>query len=339
MSQDKSDPIRTKVTELIGEASMLNQAVVGVFDSDRAMEIVDKILKVCGRESVEPNFVESRLKEVRETIALLKQDYEMRKGEGTSDPIVNAVEGLTGVVNELFAFMVQIRELQFGSDPGGTVPPGGCLMDLIRRTEDLEVRVRRSEWNIPVLDHLKLKADRDGIVQSDGGGENFRQLVSNIRSKPGLDVSDERDRALLWAADQFEAQAPPIVRGTLKRIDDRSDDISPEFQKVIDEVATLKLSEAEAIWRDLNHADTQNSADCFAAAVRAAVGLQSDLKHVIEAASDESEQAEKLRNALHQVSDVLDAVKDARMGGNRIKEQSHLREAQAIAARALLGTP
>ncbi len=341
MIQDKKeDPtIRETVTGLIGEASMLNldfpksQAVVGVFDSERAMEIVDKILKVCGRDRVDAQYLEGKLKEIKDVLGQAKKRELDNDPSEDYTPALTALDGIHGLVGEMFEFMIQIRELQFGSDPGGTIPPGRSLMAMHHRIEDLEVCIRRSEGYVPVLDHLNLS--REGIVQDDGGGENFRQLVSNIRAKPGLDVSDERDRALLWAAEQFEVRSLPVVRGTLKRVDDRSEDISVEFQKVIDEVATLKLSEAEAIWKDFNHADAQNSADCFAAAVKAAVGLQSDLKHVVEAASNESEEAEKLREALHRVSDALEAVQAAKLARNPITEQGHLRDAIAVTAKAL----
>ncbi len=294
MIQDKEDSVRTKVTELIGEASMLNldfpksQAVVGVFDSERAMEIVDKILKVCGKDGVEAQYLEGKLKEIKDVLGQAKKFELIENPSDDYTPALIALDGIHGLVDEMFKFMVQIRELQFGSDPGGTVPPGGCLMDLIRRTEDLEVRMRRSEWHTPVLDHLKLSWSKS--VQDDGGGENFRQLVSNIRAKPGLDVSDERDRALLWAAEQFEAlpNLPiEIAGGRLKRVDDRSDDISPEFQKVLDEIETLKLSEAEAIWKTAkgegDDVDASFPLHAFLSAIKAALSLQENLAAVVAA--------------------------------------------------------
>lgn len=284
--------------------------------------------------------IEGKLKEIRQLL-----DTE----ELSTNRSVNlALEALAEVVDELFKFMLQIRELQVGSDPGGVVPAGGSLGDLIKRVTDLEVRVHRGDAD-PRPPPLTL--DWQGNV-------DFWQLVRNLRAKPGLDVADERDRALLWAAQRLETQAPPftvpVKHGRLKRVDEAlekylSDDISPAFQEVLDGILQLKLSEAEAVWTALRACDPMTvefervggrgecgtPADFFASAVKAAVGLQTDLKSIIAATAAEAEHVVRLREGLQEVFDLLELLGEAKDRGHPSAAEKHRKDALAKAAALL----
>lgn len=276
--------------------------------------------------------IEGKLKEIRQLVETMKS----RKAfADDSRNVTTVLEGVTDVVDELFKFMIEIRELQLGSDPGGTIPPGRSLMEMHNRIEDLEVRIRRASVQ-PIETY-------DPILGRTDGGDNFRQLVNNLRQKPGLDVADERDRAILWAADEIRdlshsipviaPLAVPIEHGRLKRVDVRSDDISPEFQQVLDGILQLKLSEAEAVWTALRACDPMavefkrdggrsvagSPADFFAGAVKAAVGLQSDLesqgkqlKGIVNATAEETFHVVKLREGLQEVFHCLERWNDTK---------------------------
>lgn len=324
-------------------------------------EIIDKTKRITSElQSFEPKM--AKLKEIRQMI--------QNSGVGPDvfvlilERIVDTIDDLFGAVVDLmvglrelqpsddpllFQVMVMIRELQLGSDPGGPVPPGKSLMDLHRRLTDLEARAHDPLSNISLGVPTPSENEAQRMRE---GRSNLLQLASAIRTNSdGFDIADERDRAILWAADQIHALPVEIVGGRLARIGlkqvetkeermkqvDGQSELSVDFQDVLETFATLRLADAEEIWHMLaKKPETRMAAEFFAKAVNAAVGLQSDLKKLVKASANEANKANELRDGLQQVSKALTAAQQAEFNKDVKGEEKHLREALAKVAKLLL---